>query len=69
MQTRDAVVTQRVKKDFPKQGSWTIAQTSTKHAKCPEKSLESARIEIRINGIILEDAPEIKGTKLTWVLH
>lgn len=69
MQAREVVVATKTKKDFPKVGAWTIAQTSVSNDKCPEVPQNAARAEVRINGIVLEDAPEVKGTKITWVCH
>ncbi len=68
MQKREAVLVRKVLKDFPKLNETTIIQKSAQHARCPEDHKTSVRIQMRLNGMIIEDDSSHKGTKISWIL-
>ena len=66
MLTREAVVVRKVLKDYPQIHMNSILLRSSSHARCPEDHRSSVRVEMRMNGIILEDDQSQRGTKLSW---
>lgn len=69
IQTRDAVVLKKTMKDFPSAGSLCVLHKSVDHPDYPEDVKKFVRIDMSIWGLVFEDAPEIKGTKVTWVMQ
>ena len=65
---REALVLKKVKKDFPQVGALAIHSSSKSHPDYPEKK-EFIRVELKINGMIFYDAPEINGCKIDWVIQ
>ena len=67
MQEREVLLRSKTYKDFPKKGAWAVIGRSISNSVYPEDLKQYARAYIKCNGIVCEDAPEIKGTKITWI--
>ena len=68
MGARDALVLRKIRKGFPNPDQWCMVQTSTTHPDCPEQK-GVIRVNLTCMGIIFEEAPEIEGCKLTFLMH
>jgi hypothetical protein len=68
IQTREAVVQKKVLRDFPQPGQWAVVHKSVQHPDWPEDPTRYVRILQKMGGMVFEDAPEINGTKLTWIV-
>lgn len=55
-------------RDFPYDGALAVHQKSVTHPNAPENPTKYIRIDMTIFGLVFEDAPEIMGTKLSWVI-
>ena len=68
MQPREAVFVRKVLRDFPEVHSSAIVQRSTEHPRCPENLRTSVRLNMIMNGFIIQDDQTQKGTKVSWYL-
>lgn len=66
---REAVVRSKIKKDFPYPGMWSLHNSSVQHTSYPENPQKFVRVDLKISGFVFEDAPEIKGCKMRWVIQ
>lgn len=64
---REALVLKKIKRDFPEKGAICLHSKSTTHPDYPEKK-EVIRVDLKINGMIFSDAPEVNGCKIDWVV-
>lgn len=42
---------------------------SVTHPDCPEEPKKCIRVDMTIYGLVFEDAPEVMGTKMSWVVQ
>ena len=68
IQTRDALVQKKVIKGFPTDGALAVHFKSVTHPSVPEDPTQCLRIDLANFGLVFEDAPNIMGTKLSWVI-
>lgn len=68
LQNREAVILKKILRDFPDIHHSAIVQRSADHPRCPENHRNSVRVDMRMNGFILDEDTSLRGTKLTWVL-
>lgn len=68
MQSREAVFVRKVLKDFPEVHSSTVVQRSTMHPRCQENLRTTVRVDMIMNGFIIQDDQSLKGTKVSWYL-
>lgn len=69
LEPREAVILSKVKKDFPYPGMWSLHNSSVQHSKWPENPAEFVRVDLVISGFVFEDAPEVNGCKMRWVIQ
>ena len=69
VQTRDALVQVKAMKGFPYDGALAVHHKSVTHPECPEDPTKFIRVDQSIFGLVFEDAPEVMGTKLSFVIH
>lgn len=69
MHKRDVLVRKSVMRDYPKINQWSLVNRSTENKMFPEHAKKAIRVSMDMNGMIFEDAPDIKGSKMIWVLQ
>ena len=67
--TRESVVEKKMMYDFPVSGAWTIHCKSVAHKNKPENPKKFVRVDIKCNCMVFEDCPEVRGTKISWIIH
>ena len=58
----------KVMKDFPEQNQNAIVHKSVEHARCPVNPRNSVRVDMRVNGMIISEDSNNRGTKISWIL-
>jgi hypothetical protein len=68
MQPREALVIKKVLDNFPKVGVSTMIIRSEVCDAYPDNKKHSVRVDMTMDGMVFEDDPDIKGSKITWIL-
>lgn len=68
LEKKEALVLKKSIKDFPNRGQLAVLHKSVSHPDFPE-SQDTIRIDIKMNGMVFEDAPEANGCRISWVIQ
>ena len=68
LEKREALVQKKTKRDFPARGNLAVLHKSVNHPDFPESN-DITRLDIKINGMVFKDAPEVEGCKIEWVIQ
>jgi hypothetical protein len=66
MADREALLIKKDRADYPQKGKYVVCSRSYDHPDYPETN-RRIRIDVRINGIIISEAPEVNGSRIQWV--